>query len=68
LHRRVERHHGLSAIPASKKQKALATDCDWPRNKIALASGYNGASYLSVLFQRFLDINSTEYRRRTRTT
>ena len=46
--------------------KRLLTETDWPMEKIALASGYNGASYLSVLFQRFLKLNPTEYRRRVR--
>ena len=46
--------------------KRLLTETDWPMDKIALASGYNGASYLSVLFQRFLRISPTEYRHRVR--
>ncbi len=46
--------------------KRLLTETDWPMEKVALASGYNGASYLSVLFQRFLKLNPTEYRRRVR--
>ena len=47
--------------------KRLLAETDWPIQKVALASGYNGASYLSVLFQRFLGVNPTEYRRRVRT-
>jgi LacI family transcriptional regulator len=47
--------------------KRLLTETDWPMEKVARASGYRGASYLSVLFQRFLKIKPTEYRRRTRT-
>ncbi len=46
--------------------KRLLTETDWPMEKVALASGYNGASYLSVLFQRFLNLNPSEYRRRVR--
>jgi LacI family transcriptional regulator len=46
--------------------KRLLTETDWSMEKVALASGYNGASYLSVLFQRFLKLNPTEYRRRVR--
>ena len=47
--------------------KRLLAETDWPMEKIALASGYNGASYLCALFQRFLGINPTEYRSRVRT-
>ncbi len=42
--------------------KRLLAETDWPVEKIALASGYNGASYLSALFQRYLGMKPTEYR------
>jgi len=47
--------------------KRLLAETDWPIEKVAHASGYNGASYLSVLFARFLGTNPTEFRRRVRT-
>jgi LacI family transcriptional regulator len=47
--------------------KRLLNETDWSMEKVALASGYRGASYLSVLFRRFLEVSPTEYRRRVRT-
>ena len=47
--------------------KRLLAETDWPVEKIALASGYHGASYLCALFQRVMLTTPTEYRRRVRT-
>jgi LacI family transcriptional regulator len=46
--------------------KRLLTETDWPMDKVALASGYSGASYLCSLFQRLVAITPAEYRRRAK--
>ena len=50
-----------------EKAKRLLTETDWSIAKIAASTGYSSGSYLNVLFQRFLGVTPTEYRRQVRT-
>ncbi len=50
-----------------EKAKRMLAETDWSITKIAASTGYSSGSYLNVLFQRFLGVTPSEYRRCVRT-